>query len=62
MFISREITSQVEIDRVYENAERREKTFEGRILGTVAFRGLERAEELVRSQKRNFRDGGREVK
>lgn len=61
MFISREITGQVETDRAYENAERGEKRFEGRILGTVTFRRWERAEELVRSQKRNFRGGGREV-
>ena len=30
-------------------------------MGTVTFRGWERAEELVGGQKRNFRGGGREV-
>lgn len=61
MFISREITGQVGTDRVYESAERGEKRFEGRIVGHHTFRALEKAEELVGGQKRNFRDGGGEA-
>lgn len=61
MFISRETAGQAETDRSYENAERGEIRFDGRIIEHSFFRGWERAEELVGGQKRNFRDGGREV-